>query len=89
ENLMVEIFSDDKVYCYLLKLFARMGWEVGKIKRTLIKNDINWGFFKDHGDVFHNNAHLNNFVVLPPINGPNLLGPLDFDLAFTKKDFIN
>lgn len=63
---------------------ARIGWEVGVVKRLFCQHGINWGFFTDHG-VTHCNAHLNNFAVMKPENKMNLLAPLDFDLSFTKE----
>ncbi len=56
---------------------------MGQIKRIFCENEINWGFFDDHG-YFHCNAHLNNFIVKLPQEGQRLTVPLDFDLAFTK-----
>ena len=62
---------------------------MGRIKRVFCQNDINWGFFNDHGTNWHCNAHLNNLVVCYPEKDKPLLLPLDYDLAFTKKQFIN
>lgn len=33
-------------------------------------------------------AHLNNFIILPDTY-KNILAPIDFDLAYLKKEFIN
>ena len=49
--------------------------------------NINWGYFNDH-KIDHCNAHLNNFVVLEPKPNGELLAPLDFDLAFSREEFI-
>ncbi|CAD8116303.1 unnamed protein product [Paramecium primaurelia] len=69
-------------------LYQRIGYEVGKIKRIFIDNDISWGYFRDHSKFYyHSNAHLDNFVIIQ--NGSNVLAPVDFDLAFCKEEFIN
>lgn len=49
----------------MMLLAARIGWEVGLIKRIFCNNNINWGYFSDHG-VTHCNAHLNNYAILKP-----------------------
>ena len=61
---------------------------MGEIKRIFCQKNINWGFFNDHG-YWHCNAHLNNFIVKPPQANSRLTLPLDFDLAFTKEEYIN
>ena len=40
---------------------------MGQVKRLFCENHINWGFFSDHNGEWHCNAHLNNFVVKPPV----------------------
>lgn len=69
-------------------LLELIGWEMGQVKRLFCQKDINWGFFNDHGD-WHCNAHLNNFVVAFPEAHNRFTLPLDFDLAFTKEEYIN
>jgi hypothetical protein len=69
-------------------LLERIGWEMGQIKRIFCQKGINWGFFNDHGE-WHCNAHLNNFIVKFPTPYKRFTLPLDFDLAFTKEEFIN
>ena len=70
-------------------LYDRLGYEIGRIKRIFIDNEINWGFYRDHHkDLYHCNAHLNNFIILPE-NHHNLLAPLDFDIAFMRNEFIS
>ncbi|CAD8113502.1 unnamed protein product [Paramecium sonneborni] len=69
-------------------LYQRIGYEIGKIKRILIDNDISWGYFRDHSKFYyHSNAHMDNFVIIQ--NGSSVLAPVDFDLAFCKEEFIN
>ena len=72
-------------------LFARVGFEIGCIKRIFLEKRINWGYYFDHHPYLaHCNAHPNNFIVLHEKHqGENLLAPLDFDLAFEEKEFIN
>ena len=70
-------------------IFARIGYELGRVKKIFILNDINWGYYIDHHPYLaHCNAHPNNFVVLSQKN-KNFVAPLDFDLAFQKDEFIN
>lgn len=46
---------------------TRLGFEIGRIFKIFMDNDLNWGFFADHNPYGnHCNAHLNNFAVLPP-----------------------
>jgi hypothetical protein len=47
-------------------IFGRIGFEIGKIFRIFIENEISWGYYSDHDpNSFHQNAHPNNLVVLP------------------------
>lgn len=71
----------------IVLLAAKVGNEVGQFKRLLCERGINWGYFNDH-KVDHCNAHLNNFVVLQPQADREVLAPLDFDLAFSKQEFV-
>jgi hypothetical protein len=74
----------------LSRVYSRLGWEVGRVKRILQDKDINWGYYYDHEpNTFHCNAHPNNFVVLPPGKSKNILGVLDFDLSFLRENFIS
>jgi hypothetical protein len=53
---------------------------------------ISWGYFTDHSPFEpHCNAHPNNFIVLDPMSskGNNILGVLDFDLAYHFESFVN
>jgi len=65
---------------------------MGQIKHSFCKNNINWGFYLDHGLLFHCNAHLNNFLVTQPKTEKEssnfFVLPLDFDLAFTFEEYI-
>lgn len=72
-------------------LFGKIGTDIGKTIRIFLENEFNWGYYSDHEDyVFHNNAHPNNFVVLPDLYGnEQLLAPLDFDMAYFRNEFIN
>jgi len=73
-------------------LQMRIGYEMGRLFKIFEENDMNWGFFSDH-DIYgvHCNAHMNNFVVLPPpwSKTGNFLSVLDFDLAYSRKDFVH
>ena len=74
---------------YILELFIRIGYETAKIKRIFINEDFNWGSYNGQSpsDIFCS-AHFNNFIVLPGKYNC-LLAPIDFDLAFQRKNFIN
>ena len=74
---------------YIHDIFIRIGYETAKIKRIFQDEDFNWGTYNGQGpsDIFCS-AHFNNFVVLPG-KYSCLLAPIDFDLAFERKNFIN
>lgn len=73
----------------LVNIVYRIGWEVGTVKRILQDNSISWGYFIDHNPFEpHCNSHCNNFVILGP-QSTNILAPVDFDMAFTKTEFIS
>ena len=85
-------FTNNKINLIdlLSRLYARVGWEVGKIKRILQDNNINWGYYADHEpNSFHCNSHPNNFIVLSSGLSKNIVAPLDFDIAFLKENFIS
>ena len=87
ENLKLGQKNGKKFFQTLLNIYIRIGYEVGKIKRNLQEAEINWGSYIDRGCSYHCNAHSNNLVVLPQGN-VSLLSPLDFDLAYSKKNMI-
>ncbi|OMJ67500.1 hypothetical protein SteCoe_35324 [Stentor coeruleus] len=73
----------------LVNVVYRIGWEVGIVKRVLQDNYISWGYFIDHNPFEpHCNAHCNNFIILGP-QSTNILAPVDFDMAFSKTEFIS
>ena len=74
---------------YILDIFNRIGYETANIKRIFQEEEFNWGTFNGHStfDIICS-CHYNNFIVLPSSKSC-LLSPIDFDLAFTKKHFIN
>ena len=98
-SLMQELLEDQENDSPLLNdffglagvIFARVGFEIGCIKRVFLEKRINWGYYFDHHPYLaHCNAHPNNFIVLHEKHqNHNLLAPLDFDLAFEEKEFIN
>ena len=56
--------------------------------REMNKAGINWGAFRDRTGM-HMNAHANNLVLINEEYATNhelktFLGPLDFDMAYTK-----
>ena len=76
-----------KFFQSLIDIYARIGYEVSRVKKCLQVAHINWGSYLDRGFDYHCNAHSNNLVVLPQGND-SLLAPLDFDLAFTKEKMM-
>jgi len=82
----------------LAHIYWRLGWDVGRILRTIHDAKVSWGTFTDKLGV-HCNSHPNNFILLPPQTPQSpqliqakkkscaypLLAPLDFDLAFTEQ----
>ena len=74
---------------YILDIFIRIGYETAKIKRIFQNEDFNRGTYNGQSpsDIFCS-AHYNNFVVLPA-KYSCLLAPIDFDLAFQRKNFVN
>lgn len=94
------LFDSEKSLIFLSSLlYSRIGFEIGKIKRILQDNDINWGTFEDLPFRFHCNAHTDNLVIIPhkirieritnTNKTPNLIAILDFDLAFSREKFIS
>ena len=87
DKLKQEQKNGKKFFETLIDIYARIGYEAGKIKKCLQEAHINWGTYIDREIDYHCNAHANNFVILPQGND-SLLAPLDFDLAFSKEKMI-
>ena len=81
--------KEKSIFEYILDIFIRIGYETSKIKRIFQDEEFNWGTYNGHSplDLFCS-AHYNNFIVLPAKYNC-LLSPIDFDLSFQKKNFIN
>ena len=60
-----------------------------KLKEYFKTKILIWGTYNGQSpsDIFCS-AHYNNFVVLPA-KYSCLLAPIDFDLAFQRKNFVN
>ena len=86
---MKNLFMNKSILEYIHDIFIRIGFETAKIKRILQDEDFNWGTYNGQSpsDIFCS-AHFNNFIVLPG-KYSCLLAPIDFDLAFERKNFIN
>ena len=70
-------------------LAYRIGRETGEVKRHLQDSEISWGFYIDHNPFEpHCNAHPNNFLVLNACFD-HITAPIDFDMAFTFRGFMN
>ena len=85
-NQFFEKLKSMKIHIFhlILTILSNICYEIGKIKRILELEDINWGTYD-----YHSNAHLDNFLILP-FNNKNLyLAPIDFDLAFTRDQFYD
>ena len=80
----------DESFLFLTALlYSRIGWEIGKIKRILQDEKINWGTYEDQPFRIHCNAHTDNLAILPEkYRGEFILSILDFDLSFFKENFI-
>ena len=83
------LLSNKSILEYILDIFIRIGYETAKIKRIFQNEDFNRGTYNGQSpsDIFCS-AHYNNFVVLPA-KYSCLLAPIDFDLAFQRKNFVN
>ena len=86
---MKDLLSNKSILEYILDIFIRVGYETAKIKRIFQDEDFNWGSYNGHShfDIICS-AHYNNFIILPG-KFKCLLAPIDFDLAFQRKNFIN
>ena len=86
---MKNLFEKKSILEYIHDIFIRIGYETAKIKRIFQDEDFNWGTYNGQSpyDIFCS-AHFNNFIVLPG-KYSCLLAPIDFDLAFQRKYFIN
>ena len=74
---------------YLLDIFIRIGYETAKIKRIFQEIEFNWGSFNGQSPVdLFCSSHYNNFIVLQK-SKCSLLSPTDFDMSFSKDNFIN
>lgn len=73
----------------LCLLAYQVGREAGEIKRRLQDAEISWGYFIDHNPFEpHCNAHQNNFIILNA-GYEHITAPVDFDMAFTFRGFMN
>jgi hypothetical protein len=72
-------------------LLAAAMWAIGRqcgaALRLMHAREISWGTYVDELGT-HCNAHSNNFVVLPEAHAPQLVAPLDLDMAFTRRSFL-
>jgi hypothetical protein len=86
---MINKLGEKSILEFIIDIFIRIGYETAKIKRIFLDEEFNWGTYNGQSplDIFCS-AHFNNFVVLPPQYNC-LLSPIDFDLAFMKKNFVN
>ena len=83
------LFINKSILEYIHDIFIRIGYETAKIKRIFQNEDFNRGTYNGQSpsDIFCS-AHYNNFVVLPG-KYSCLLAPIDFDLTFQIKNFVN
>lgn len=72
------------LFTCLILLFSQIAFECGLIKKCLEKNELIWGTYE-----FHCNAHLDNLLLIKKNKNCRLLSPIDFDLAYYKKEFID
>jgi hypothetical protein len=76
--------SNQSFFNLVIILLSKISYEVGLTKKLFEDNEFNWGTYD-----YHCNAHLDNFILLPPNDKGVLLAPVDFDLAFTRDQFID
>ena len=98
--LIYEIYEKikdlDKDFINIVKLYGRIGFEAGRCISIVHRTGFLWGYFIDH-DPFssHNNAHLDNMIILPKetclSNKEKLqiIAPIDFDMSFKKENSIS
>ena len=87
DKLKEEQAKGKKLFDKLIDIYARIGYEVSRIKKCLQESHINWGSYIDRGFNYHCNAHANNLIILPQGNN-TLLAPLDFDLSYTREKMV-
>ena len=81
--------STEALTSSLCLLAYQVGREAGEVKRRLQDAEISWGYFIDHNPFEpHCNAHQNNFIILTA-GHERITAPVDFDMAFTFKGFMN
>ncbi len=83
-ELQVLQSSSLSIIYLIIGVLSKIGYECGRIKKIMALMNFNWGTYD-----YHSNSHLDNFLVIPLNEKKNYLSPLDFDLAFFKKDFIS
>lgn len=81
--LDLDFLSSNNLFYGILNLLSQLSYEVGKIKKIMDMSNLNWGTYD-----YHSNTHLDNFVLTQENENNNLLGCLDFDLAFFRENFI-
>ena len=71
-----------------VSLYWKFGAQAGYIKKHLEEIDLVWGSFLDPRETHHCNAHCDNLIL--NINNSNFLdlSPVDFDLSFSRENFI-
>ena len=72
------------LFSSIVTLLSKISYEVGFVKNFFEEIDLNWGTFD-----YHCNAHLDNFIMLKNNSKKIFLAPLDFDLAFTRDQFVD
>jgi hypothetical protein len=76
-----------------VRVYARIGWEAGRILAALHRSGYLWGTFCDHSlSELHSNAHCDNLIILPRAAKAEkfqLLAPVDYDMSFAKEQAVN
>jgi hypothetical protein len=81
--------STEELTATLCLIAYQVGREAGEVKRHLQDAEISWGYFIDHNPFEpHCNAHQNNFIILNT-GHEHITAPVDFDMAFTFRGFMN
>jgi len=84
-RLIAEIVSTQQLLLPLGFVYARLGWETGRVLRLLHDARISWGTYRD-ALATHCNAHPNNLVLI--LDDMQWLAPLDFDMAFCERHYL-
>ncbi|KAH0789706.1 Adenylyltransferase and sulfurtransferase MOCS3 [Histomonas meleagridis] len=97
-SVIKDIMITDRIsLIQFMKLYGRIGWEVGRILSIIHRCGISWGTYVDHCDEkLHFNSHGDNMYIIPKEYSQRrndgkyqILAPIDFDMAFDRDMALN